>query len=170
MLGDHGQYWKGPYFYESLIHVPLIMSCPGMIPCGVRSRAIVELVDLAPTLLELSGLPVPPYMQGKSFAGILLGKSSPDRHKDCAYAEYYFCGSILHEVYATMYFDGRYKIAVHHNGDVSELYDLEQDPCEFDNLWGRPEYEALQNSLVKKCFDHAIICNRDSVLGRLSAY
>ena len=41
---------------------------------------------------------------------------------------------------------------------------------EFDNLWNRPGHEALQTGLVKKCFDHAIICNRDSVLGRLSAY
>lgn len=170
MLGDHGQYWKGPYFYESLIHVPLIISCPGTIPCGVKSRAIVELVDLAPTLLELSGLPVPSYIQGKSFADILLGTKSPDYHKDCAYAEYYFCGSILHEVYATMYFDGRYKMIVHHNSGISELYDLEQDPCEFNNLWDCPGYEVFQASLVKKCFDHAIICNRDSVLGRLSAY
>ncbi|MDF2963227.1 MAG: sulfatase, partial [Paenibacillus sp.] len=47
MMGDHGIYWKGPYFYEELVKVPLMIAWPGTIPGGVRSRALVELVDLA---------------------------------------------------------------------------------------------------------------------------
>jgi arylsulfatase A-like enzyme len=170
MLGDHGIYWKGGYFYEGLIHVPLIFSCPGIIPQGVRSKALVELVDIAPTLLELSGIPAPRYMQGKSLSGILLGRQEADYHKDCVYAEYYFSAVMLHEVYATMYFDGRYKMIVHHNSEISEFYDLQKDPQEFDNLWNQNGYEKLQNQLVKKCFDHAVIANTDSVLGRMANY
>lgn len=170
MLGDHGIYWKGGYFYECLVHVPLIISCPGLIPQGVRSSALVELVDLAPTLLDLSGVPIPKYMQGTSFAGILRGNQSLDHHKDSVYSEYYFCANMLHEVYATMYFDGRYKIAVHHNQAIGELYDLEQDPDEFDNLWDSPNHEALRNRLIKTCFDRSILCNRDEVMGRRSNY
>ena len=170
MLGDHGIYWKGGYFYESLVHVPLIFSCPGLIPQGLRSNALVELVDLAPTLLELSELPVPPFMQGKSLAPILLGKKSPDHHKDCVYAEYYHCAVLFQEVYATMYFDGRYKLIAHHGKEPGELYDLETDPNEFDNLWDSPEYEKLREKLVKKCFDHAILSNVDTVMGRIAHY
>ena len=83
MLGDHGQYWKGPYFYEQLIHVPLIISCPGVIKCGLRSSALVELVDISATLLDLCGKPVPGYMQGKSLAGILTGEKDKSYHKGC---------------------------------------------------------------------------------------
>lgn len=170
MLGDHGIYWKGGYFYEGLIHVPLIMSCPGLIKQNVKADALVELADIAPTILELAGIPVPPFMQSKSFAGILTGEKPADRHKDAVYAEYYYSASMLHEVYATMYFDGRYKMIAHHGSDISELYDIENDPNEFENLWNKPGMEAFQASMLKKCFDHAILCNTDKILGRLSNY
>ena len=55
-LGDHGMYLKGPYFYENNVHVPLIISWPARIPGGRRSRARVELTDVAPTLCEGAGL------------------------------------------------------------------------------------------------------------------
>lgn len=170
MLGDHGIYWKGGYFYEGLIHVPLIFSCPGLIPSGVRANALVELVDLAPTLLDLSELPVPGYMQGKSLAGILLGRESPDRHKDGVYAEYYHSAVLLHQVYATMFFDGRYKVVVHHDADLGELYDLREDPGEFENLWNRPGLEELRCRMIKRCFDRAIMANIDTVMGRMANY
>ena len=64
MLGDHGIYLKGPYFYEPAIRVPLIISGPGMLNNGEISNALVELVDLAPTLLEASGLERYTGMQG----------------------------------------------------------------------------------------------------------
>jgi arylsulfatase A-like enzyme len=170
MLGDHGIYWKGGYFYEGLIHVPLIISWPGHIKENLRSEALVELVDLAPTLLGLCGQPIPNYMQGKSFAGILTGAQNASHHKDAVYAEYYYSAIMLHKVYATMYFDGRYKMVVHHDQDISELYDLHDDPNEFVNLWENPEHKDVQHRLVKACFDHAILSNVDCVMGRRSNY
>ena len=170
MLGDHGIYWKGGYCYEGLVHVPLIISCPGLIVENVQSKALVELVDIAPTLLELAGLPVPGFIQGKSLAPILTGKASPDYHKDGVYCEYYFCAMLMHKIYSTMYFDGRYKVAVHHGEQICELYDLEKDPNEFENLWNNPRYATLQNEMVRKCFDHAILSNVDTVLGRSFNY
>ena len=122
-------------------------------------------VDVAPTLLELAGLPVPEYMQGKSFLPILTGEAPADHHKDKIYTEFYFSTMLMHKIYATMMFDGRYKIAIHHGEDICELYDLENDPNEFHNLWNNPEYAALQTRLTKECFDHAILCNIDRVMG-----
>ena len=69
-----------------------------------------------------------------------------------------------------MMFDGRYKIVVHHGEEIGELYDLQEDPKEFDNLWNRPGYEQLQNRKIKECFDHTILCNKDRVLGRRFNY
>src|SRR3546814_6939073 len=54
MLGDHGIYLKGPYFYEPAVRVPLIVSWPGTIAGGRSVPEMVELVDLAPTLLDRS--------------------------------------------------------------------------------------------------------------------
>jgi arylsulfatase A-like enzyme len=66
MLGDHSIYLKGPYFYEPAIRVPLLITWPGVITAGRRSSALVELTDIAPTLLEAAGLPVYAGMQGRS--------------------------------------------------------------------------------------------------------
>lgn len=169
-LGDHGLYWKGGLFYECNVHVPLILSCPGLIKEGLRSNALVELGDVAPTILELIGLEVPHYMQTKSFADILLGKADSSYHKDAVYSEYYYSALASNQVYATMYFDGRYKMIVHHDDPVSEFYDLETDPNEFDNLWGKPEYRDLVFEYYQKCFNHAILINEDTVLGKKAVF
>ncbi|MBM4080015.1 MAG: sulfatase, partial [Planctomycetes bacterium] len=57
MLGDHGIYLKGPYLYDCAVRVPLILSWSGHFQAGLRSDALVELVDLVPTLLEALGMP-----------------------------------------------------------------------------------------------------------------
>jgi arylsulfatase A-like enzyme len=164
--GDHGVYFKGPYFYESLVHVPLIISCPGTILCGKKSKALVELVDIAPTLLELTGIKVPFYIQGKSFAGLLTGKTKKDEHKQAVYCEFYDClTNVAYKGYhATMYFDGRFKIVVHHSQNWGELYDLVVDPDEYKNLWFDPTFRDLKYELIKRNFDNAIMCNSDKVL------
>ncbi len=56
MLGDHGLIQKGCRFYEGSVHVPMIWSWPGRIQAGLRSSGLVELTDIAPTLLELAGM------------------------------------------------------------------------------------------------------------------
>lgn len=172
MNGDHGTYLKGPYFYEALVHVPLIFSCPGLIQEGVRLNAMVELVDIAPTLLELNGLEVPFYMQGKSFRTLLTGEQKKDHHKDSVYSEFYDC--LLQVGYkgqfSTMYFDGRYKIINHHTQNSGELYDLAVDPHEFNNLWFDDKYRDLKHQLIQKNFDQAILNNADYVLNPVWGY
>ena len=66
MLGDHGLLLKGCRFYEGLVHVPLILRWPGQIPAGATTDALVELTDLAPTLLDAAGGEVPSHMAGRS--------------------------------------------------------------------------------------------------------
>ncbi|MGI6777359.1 MAG: sulfatase [Acetivibrionales bacterium] len=171
MNGDHGLYWKGAYFYEQLVHIPLIISCPSLILQGVQSNALVELVDIAPTILELAGYSIPVGMQGKSLVPILTGKANPDVHKDAVYCEFYSALTNCHDTtYATMYFDGRYKIIVYHGEDYGELYDLKNDPNEFDNLWYNKDYYELKYQLIKKNFDNCILCNRDMSLHKLYTY
>lgn len=153
LLGDHGLIYKGCRFFESLVHVPLVISCPGMFKKNLRSEALVELVDLAPTLLEATGIKIPYYMQGKSLLSLLKGRSSPNKHKMYIISEYNDALALPDKTHGSMYFDGRYKIIVYHNHDVGELYDLETDPGEFNNLWELPDYRELKCTLMKKHFD-----------------
>ena len=138
---------------------------------GLRSNALVELADIAPTLMEAIGQEVPYYMQGKSFYKILTGEADPHHHKDAVYCEYYHSLRGTHEeVDATMYYDGRYKLVTYHGKDYGELYDHETDPNEFRNLWAKPEYAQLKLELTVKSFDHTILCNMDNSMNRLYSF
>ena len=171
MNGDHGLYWKGAYFYEQLVHVPLIISCPSVFKQGLKSDALVGLVDIAPTLMDAMGFEVPYYMQGHSFLKILTGEADPHHFNDAIYCEYYHTLKGTHEnINATMYYDGRYKIVNYHGADYGELYDHETDPNEFENLWDDPAYAAKKAELIKKNFDHAVMCNMDDSMHRLYSF
>ncbi len=162
MLGDHNIYWKGPWFYEPAVHVPLIVSWPAKIKPG-RSKALVELQDLAPALLEAAGLEPHPGMQAKSLLPLLLGEADPDRHQDDIYCEYYNgmpCKAEEHGAFATMLRDERYKLVVNHGWHVGELYDLEEDPTESKNLWADPSRQERKLAMMKRLCDRmAFMCD-----------
>lgn len=168
MLGDHGIYWKGPYFYEGSSKVPLIFSWPARLATGIQNDALVELVDIYPTLLELLGREIPERLQGDSFAGLLLGKK--DSHKNTVYSEYYNSHPYKYrgeDIYATMLRNESYKLTVYHGFDGGELYDLRSDPKEYKNLWNsKPE---KRNDLLKKCFDRSKF-NVDPMPKRVAEY
>jgi len=155
MLGDHGIYLKGPYFYEGAVKVPLIISLPGSIRQNVRSSALVELMDLAPTLVEAIGLPFQIQMQGQSLWNLLTGKAELNFHKDSVYSEYYN-SMPWHKnpkAYCTMLFDGKYKIVAAHGINQGELYDLQLDQNETHNLWEDDSYISIKNTMLVKLCD-----------------
>ena len=135
LLGDHGLILKGCRFYEGLTHVPLIVAWPDGFASGLASTALVELVDLAPTLLEACGLPVPGAIQGLSLVPIASGRQRADRHKDFVVSEYNDAISGQPPSHGTMVFDGRFKSCVYDALDRAEIYDLEADPQETDDLF-----------------------------------
>ena len=129
-------------------------------PAGFVSDALVELIDIAPTLLELAGLDQPRGMQGQSLLPILRGEAPPHQHRDFVRCEYYSAlnphipGRGQYEgSYATMYRDQRHKVVVYHGHEQGELYDLENDPGEFENLWHNPDSAALRFDLMRRNFD-----------------
>lgn len=155
MLGDHGIYLKGPYFYEPLIRVPLLISWPGKIEHGRRYRALVELTDLAPTLLDALRLPMPPGMQGRSFWDMITRQSPADSHREDVYCEYYnaLATHTNPTAQATMVRTERYKLAAVHGMDAGELYDLRDDPGETHNLWHSPVHEKTKTAMLKRLCD-----------------
>lgn len=156
-LGDHGLIQKGCRFYEGLVRVPLIWSWPGHFASGVRSDALVELTDIAPTLLELAGQSVPDYMQGRSLLPILTSQQSLDHHRDFVRCEYYDALGNADHTYATMYRDQQYKLVVYHGHGLGELYDLIADPEEFHDLWDNKEYQTIKLELMQRSFDVSML-------------
>jgi hypothetical protein len=68
-----------------------------------------------------------------------------------------------------MLYDGRFKLVLYHGQEIGELYDLEQDPCEFDNLWGQPGAASVQADLTKQLFD-AVMLATDPGQPRIGRY
>lgn len=157
-LGDHGLLLKGCRFYEGLARVPLIISWPGIVLEGARRQSLVELLDIAPTLLDLAGLPIPERIQGITLRNLLIDGEAQDHHRDYVRCEYYrainpgmrgnYSGT-----FATMIRDERYKLVVYHGHGLGELFDLEADPDEFDNLWDDPALIETKLALMQRSFD-----------------
>jgi arylsulfatase A-like enzyme len=73
--------------YESVLHVPLIFSLPGRLPNGKTVGAIVESIDLAPTMFELLGLPIPDDFEGTSLVPLIAEDENASARRDAAYSE-----------------------------------------------------------------------------------
>jgi len=161
LLGDHGMYLKGPHMYDCSIRVPLIVSWPGHFKAGLRSDAMVELVDVVPTLLSAIGAPVPARVQGKSFLDICTGTADPHVHKDYVYAEYYigqpFHRQLKNQPLVTTVRNRKAKLTSYAGIEIGELYDLEADPGEHDNLWDSPKHRELKAKMLKLCFDASVL-------------
>jgi len=154
MLGDHGIYLKGPHFYEPAVRVPLIIACPEAVEGGRRSAALVELFDLAPTVLDACGRPRHPGMQARSLWPMLVDPDRQDPGREDVYSEYYQ-GMAVYEstAYATMVRTEAAKIVVAHGCNAGELYDLEADPTETHNRWDDPAYAELRLDMMSRLAD-----------------
>ena len=138
MLGDHGIYLKGPYFYDPAVRVPFMIRLPGVIS-PVKTDALLEMVDLSPTLLEACGLPKNPAMQGISLWPGLCG-AEPLKGRENIYCEYYNAMPFHSDPTAqlTMLRTQTHKLVVNHTHNSGELYDLSTDPGETRNQWQEP--------------------------------
>lgn len=155
LLGDHGLIYKGCRFYEGLTHVPLIISWPARGLRGKLSNALVELVDLAPTILEAAEIEIPYNMQGKSLLSLINGKAELSHHKDYVISEYHdaiVVKDFTDYSHGVMYFDGKYKVCVYEGHEFGEIFDLEKDPEEFDDLWTVPSFAVKKAELLHKAY------------------
>ena len=153
MLGDHGLMLKGCRLYEGLTRVPLIMSWPGHFQTATVNDALVELTDLAPTLYECAGVEIPYFVQGKSLVPQLTGAVAPANHRDSVRTEFYGAINYPDQTHATMYRDRRWKLITYHGNELFELYDLENDPWEHNDLANDPAHRATLFDLLRKSFD-----------------
>ncbi len=170
LLGDHGMYIKGPLLYDCSIRVPLIVNGPG-VRSGLRSAAMVELGDLAPTVLDIAGLPRHPGMQMQSLWPLLNGTT--DTHRADVYCEYYNANPDDPKVYLSMIRTPDWKLVNAHGlsaKDGGELYDLRNDLRECRNLWLDPAYAAIKLDLLKRLSDRQAFAGTDPLPKRIGIF
>ncbi len=139
MLGDHGLYTKSVP-YEAALRVPLIAAGPD-IPGGRTSDALVELIDVNPTLCALAGLPAQEGLDARDLGPVLAGERTAHREE---------AASALREFRLVR--TAERKLVAHHTGEV-ELYDLESDPDELENVADdRPEEVAALRRRLRRRF------------------
>lgn len=155
MLGDHGIYLKGPFFYDPLVRVPLAMSWPGRVQPRGQCPALVEMVDVVPTLLDAAGLTHPPGIQGRSLWPLLRGVEHDATHREDVYSEFYNASKMFRDppVYLTMVRSDRWKLVVQHGAHDGELYDMDQDPSETRNLWNDDGHLAIRSEMLLRLCD-----------------
>ncbi len=155
LLGDHGLHPQGLPLLRGADARAADLLVARPLAAGVRSDALVETVDIAPTLLEAAGLPVPESMQGRSLLPILTGQASRAPSRARRLREYYDAMGGHAGPHARD--DGTATAAgslvVYHDHGVGELYDLANDPGEFDNLWDDPAHHDVKAERIRYHLD-----------------
>lgn len=169
---EHGLFGKNVFFEES-VRVPMLIHWPGRLEPGVRAE-LTEAIDVMPTILEMCGVPVPEHVQGQS---LLSG----------AGREMVFCENIMPEVItngdtgypfvpgkgidgirhpdAKMVRTGRWKLN-HYPGNGGELYDLQNDPGEWTNLYGNVAYKGVVSELRGALLDWLCTADENDQIAR----
>ena len=142
--GEHGLNEERRLAYEETARIPLVVRYPGVARAGAERSELVQIIDLAPTMLALAGVADPTPRQGRSLIPLLRGERVPWRT------------SILLEYYTDTVFPrtltmgyqavrtGRYKYVQYVElSGMDELYDLQTDPFEMNNIIGRDEGRRL---------------------------
>jgi len=144
-LGEHGWFDKR-FMYEESLKTPMLMRYPKEIPAGSVVDKMIQNLDFAPTFLDYAGVDKPQDMQGESFREIVNQKGGTWR--DAIYYTYYEYPSVhmVKRHYGVR--TDRYKLMhFYYDIDEWELYDLEQDPSEMNNLYDNPDYKSVQDQL-----------------------
>ncbi len=144
-LGDHGWFDKR-WMYEESLRIPLIVRWPGTVTAGSVNRDLVMNLDLAETLLDAGGAPVPAAMQGRSLVPLLNGRAPAD-WRDAIYYQYFeYPGWHMVRRQHGVRTD-RYKLIHYYEVGEWELFDLERDPEELDSVHDDPRYAAIRADL-----------------------
>lgn len=144
LWGDHGWHlgeklhWRKGTLWEESARVPLIIVAPRMTPVGRRCERPVSLLDLYPTLVEACGLEPRAGLEGRSLVPLLKDPQTP---WDCPALTTF--GLNNHTVRSERW---RY---IRYRDGAEELYDHENDPMEWTNVAGRPEYAETKQSLAR---------------------
>ncbi|MGQ0385253.1 MAG: sulfatase-like hydrolase/transferase [Gammaproteobacteria bacterium] len=148
-FGEHGLGVERRFPYEESIHSPLLIRYPGKFRAGDRIEGLVSMIDIAPTLLDLAGLAPTANMQGRSL--LPLAAHDPGAGRPSVLIEYYSHDQpmpwVLDVDYRAVRTERHKLIHWVQYPDLDELYDLQPDPLEMQNLAGRADTRELRAAL-----------------------
>lgn len=150
-MGEHGWFDKR-FMYEESMHTPLIMRIPDNFKTKAKGDIpqMVQNIDYAPTFLDLAGADIPKDIHGVSLLPLLKGEKPANWRKSLYYHFYeYPAEHMVKRHYGVR--TERYKLIHFYNDiDIWELYDLQEDPKEMNNLYGKEGYEQITENLMKE--------------------
>jgi arylsulfatase A-like enzyme len=160
-LGHHGRFEKHCLF-EIAIRAPLFMRLPGRIPARQSTTALVEFIDLVPTVLSFCEQPAPKYVQGKSLLPLLTGKAKTHREK--VFVEYAENeeAMVRTDRWAFIYGTGKrarqdgYETGRPLPGRTVLLFDTDSDPDQLKNLAKQPEQAQRIRQFTQDLADHLV--------------
>ncbi|MGV8979708.1 sulfatase-like hydrolase/transferase [Clostridium sp.] len=151
MLHSHSINNKGAAMYDEIISIPFIVRWPGITTPGSKCDNVVSHIDIAPTIMEAAGIPIPRLLEGKTLINTLM---DPDvKTNDEVFIEFSRY-EIDHDGFGGFQpiravYDGRYKLVINLLA-TDELYDHENDSCEMNNLIHSEDYATIRNKLHDK--------------------
>jgi choline-sulfatase/uncharacterized sulfatase len=155
---EHGIMEKAPGICsDAITRVPFIWQWPKKFSGGSVKKELMESVDLAPTLCELTGVPKMNTTDGHDITHLLTGGDGEVR--DIAVCEFAWSKSVRKDKYLYVHYPKEMFIEEYPDG-FGELYDLEHDPWEMNNLWFKAEYKSLVNEFKNDLLEWLIKTNR----------
>jgi N-acetylglucosamine-6-sulfatase len=144
-FGEHRMTSGKVFAYEEGIRVPFALRYPPLVPEPYRESRIVANIDIAPTIYELAGIPVPPGVDGLSLVPLLQGG---DDWRDGLIIEGW--PEEKHAAPPYMAYHTSQYVYVETEGDIAELYDLETDPYQMENQIDNPAYADIIAALKER--------------------
>lgn len=152
MLGDQNL-WRKSYGYEQSAHIPMLMRVPPKFELGAGGQVIhnpVEIRDILPTLLDASGTEIPDGLEGKSLLSLVRSKG--EGWREYIDLEHDICYSPANHWNGLT--DGKWKYLFHAMDGEEQLFNLEEDPNELNDLVGLPEYNVQLSLWRSRLVDH----------------
>ena len=150
-LGENGWFDKR-FMYDVSMQSPLLMKWKGRIKPGSVNNDLTQNIDIAPTILDVAGEHIPAEIQGISLKQFMMGKTPPTKRTSLYYHYYEF--PVDHHVYPHLGIrTNKYKLIYFYTIDEWELYDLEKDPAENNNMYSDPAYSVLVGKLKKQLIE-----------------
>jgi arylsulfatase A-like enzyme len=144
-LTDHGHSQKWT-MYDQVTRVPMIARFPKRFPAGGRIDSLVQLMDVGPTILELAGAKTPDNLEAESILSALEGKTFSGR--EYVFAEQVRDLNYTEGEFQTMVRSREWKLVHFLDEPLGQLFNLQDDPDEFDNLWESPAHRAIRDNLL----------------------
>ena len=144
MAGEHRMWWKSS-FYQGSVGVPLIFSLPGQFAEGRTISDVTSLLDIGPTLVDFVGGEPMVGVRGRSLKRFLIEDGEALNWHNTAFAE---LGGLQNDLPARMIRRGGWKLNYYHGYDRPQLFNLEDDPGEWNDLGADSAYSTVRDELL----------------------